>query len=305
MVSRWSGARRSAAALLLAALAVSTLGAGGAASAGPEPRERTAAPALAGPEPEWAPTASATIRPGVQVIGAGQCTANFVFYRVQRHPRTQRARTTHVYLGTAAHCFGEGMATDTDGCTASYGEMFTDVAVHGASRPGRLVYSAWRSMQEGAERPTAEECLYNDLALVALHPADWGAVNPSVPFWGGPDREGGVTSLGSDVYSYGASGLRLGLRALSPKQGWSVRRTGGGWSHTVYTATPGIPGDSGSAVLDAEGGALGTVSTLQLFPYTGGNGVTDLGHALAFARRRTGWDLRLALGTERFLPLLP
>ena len=31
-----------------------------------------------------------------------------------------------------------------------------------------------------------DTCAYNDLALVKLDPADYGKVNPSIPFWGGP-----------------------------------------------------------------------------------------------------------------------
>jgi hypothetical protein len=39
---------------------------------------------------------------------------------------------------------------------------------------------------------------------------------------------------------------------------------GAGWSHNVATVTPGVPGDSGSAFLDANGRALGVLSTLPL-----------------------------------------
>ena len=34
----------------------------------------------------------------------------------------------------------------------------------------------------------------------------------------------------------------------------------GGWSHSVYTVSPGIPGDSGSGLLDAKGHAIGVLS---------------------------------------------
>ena len=32
----------------------------------------------------------------------------------------------------------------------------------------------------------ADECAFNDLALVQVDPADVAQVNPSIPHWGGP-----------------------------------------------------------------------------------------------------------------------
>ena len=84
------------------------------------------------------------------------------------------------------------------------------------------------------------------------------------------------TAAGDTVYSFGNSSLRGGVTELSPKQGVSLGTEGEGWSHPVYTVTPGVPGDSGSAFLDAEGNALGTLSTLAIAPLAGSNGVGDL-----------------------------
>ena len=52
------------------------------------------------------------------------------------------------------------------------------------------------------------------------------------------------TTAGEDVFSYGNSSRRAGVEALSPKQGTSLG-SDGGWTHPVYTVTPGVPGDSG------------------------------------------------------------
>ena len=69
--------------------------------------------------------------------------------------------------------------------------------------------------------------------------------------------------------------------------------------------TPGVPGDSGSAFLDAEGNALGTLSTLAIAPLAGSNGVGDLDHELAYAQPNSGISgLQLVPGTEPFSPLL-
>ena len=181
------------------------------------------APAIAS---AWAPVNQATVHPGVMTFTDGaQCTSNFVF-----------TQGPNVYLGQAAHCSGTGDAVNADGCDSPSLPIGTSVRVAGASRPGKLVYNSWRTMQ--ARRETnANACAYNDFALVRIDPADVGRVNPSVPGFGGPTGVGGVGGLGSTVYSYGNSSLRGGVTKLSPKQGVLARNTGGGWNHTVYTAT--------------------------------------------------------------------
>jgi hypothetical protein len=252
-----------------------------------------AGPAVAAPS--WAPASSAAIHPGVQTFTDGaQCTANFVFYDA-----------SNVYLGQAAHCSGTGSSTDTNGCTSESLPIGTPVDI-GGSQPGTLVYNSWLTMQSHGEA-NPDTCAYNDLALVKVAAADVGKVNPSIPFWGGPtgiDRNG--TALGDTILSYGNSELRGGITLLSPKQGKSIGDDGNGWSHNVYTATPGIPGDSGSAFLDAEGKALGVLSTVQLAPLAGSNGVGDVAKELAYLNSTGGFNVTLATGTERFRgPLLP
>jgi hypothetical protein len=242
--------------------------------------------------PSWAPVGTATIRPGVQTETAGaQCTANFVF--------TDGA---DVYIGQAAHCSGTGGATETDGCLAASLPLGTPVTVGGASQPGTLVYNSWITMQaEGETDP--DTCAYNDFALVRLAPADAAKVNPTVPHWGGPVAlSNSGTTAGDRVYSYGNSSLRQGIAALSPKTGISLGDAGNGWSHNVFTLTPGVPGDSGSAFLDASGRALGVLSTLQLAPLTGSNGVGNLAKELAYMHAHTTIGAQLAPGTEPFTP---
>jgi hypothetical protein len=142
-------------------------------------------------------------------------------------------------------------------------------------------------MQEDGET-NADTCAYNDLALIEIDPADVGRVNPSVPGFGGPVGVGTVGEPGSTVYSYGNSELRLGVSKLSPKQGVVVQNEGGGWSHIVATATPGIPGDSGSGFLNEQGEASGVLSTLQVLPLAGTNGVGDLSREIAYLRTQGG-----------------
>lgn len=242
----------------------------------------------------WAPVSEATVHPGVQVFTAGaQCTANFVF-----------EGSGGVYLGQAAHCSGTGGATETDGCTSGSLPLGTPVEVTGASRPGTLAYNSWLAMQaSGEDDPDA--CAFNDLALIRIDPADVGRANPSVPGFGGPTGVGAVGGLGSTVYSYGNSSLRGGVTKLSPKQGVLVQNEGNGWSHAVVTLTPGIPGDSGSGFLNGAGQAIGVLSTLQLAPLAGSNGVGDLAKELAYMRTHSSLaDVHLVPGTQPFKPNL-
>jgi hypothetical protein len=68
----------------------------------------------------------------------------------------------------------------------------------------------------------------------------------------------------------------------------------------VYTLTPGIPGDSGSAMLDATGRASGVLSTLAIAPIPASNNFSDLDRAVRYLRSHGGPQVSLALGTEPF-----
>lgn len=225
--------------------------------------------------PATAATTVPTIHPGVQTMTAGaQCTANFVY-----------TDGTTTYLGQAAHCSGTGGNTATDGCSSPSLPLGTPVDIladDGTTVTGTMVYNSWLAMQKVGEKD-ANTCAYNDLALIAIPSADAAKVSPTVPFFGGPT---GVASTGTQqgdmVYSYGNSELRLGLTQLSPKEGISLGDSAGGWTHQVYTVTPGIPGDSGSGFLTADGKALGVLSTVEIAPVPGSNNVGDLSHELAW-----------------------
>lgn len=241
--------------------------------------------------PAWAPAATATVHPGVQTITAGaQCTANFVF-----------TDGTQIFIGQAAHCSGTGGSTATDGCTSGTLPVGTPVTIKGASKPGTMVYNSWATMQARGET-NPDVCQYNDLAIVALDPVDYAKVNPSIPFWGGPVGVNTAgTAAGDTVYTYGNSSLRGGITQLSPKRGVSLGDGANGWTHDVYTATPGIPGDSGSAFLDSTGKALGVLSTVQIAPLAGSNGVGDVSREVAYMQAFSSFkNLNIAAGTEPF-----
>lgn len=242
----------------------------------------------------WAPAGTATIHPGVQTVtSGGQCTSNFVFQD-----------GSNVYLGQAAHCSSTGGQTSTDGCSTGSQPLGTPVQIMGADHPGTLVYNSWLTMQ-GKGETDADTCAYNDLALVQIDPADVAQVNPSVPGFGGPTGVGAAGGAGSVVYTYGNSSLRLGITKLSPKQGIVVQNQGNGWSHVLYTVTPGIPGDSGSGFMNASGQAIGILSTLQVLPLAGSNGVGDLAKEIAYMHANSSFSgTNLVPGTETFNPNL-
>ncbi len=255
----------------------------------------------------YAPAGTADIHPGTMMYTDGaQCTANFVY--------TDGSGAT--YVGYAAHCAGQGAATDTDGCSTRSLPLGTEVTFNeGGSLvdegtrvgTGTLAYSSWLTMQQNGERDP-DTCAYNDLALVEVSSGDVGKVNPSVPFWGGPtglDTDG--TAAADRVLTYGNSSLRAGVETLAPHTGAGLGDdpADGGWSHPVYTVTPGIPGDSGSGFLSADGTALGVLSTVALAPLPATNGVGDLAKELGYAQAHSGIaGLSLVHGTEPFSPVL-
>ena len=257
--------------------------------------------------PSWAPAGTALIHPGTMMYTDGaQCTANFVY--------TDGAG--NVYVGYAAHCAGLGASTDTNGCSTDSvplgtavdftndGNLASEGTIVGH---GTLAYSSWIT-EHSLGTSDANTCAYNDLALVKVNAADVSKVNPSVPFWGGPvgiDTDG--TKAGDRVWTFGNSSLRGGVAPLSPHTGISLgdAAADGGWSHPLYTVTPGIPGDSGSGFLSAGGKAVGVLSTLGLAPLPASNNIGDLAKELAFAQAHSGFSgLKLENGTEPFNPIL-
>lgn len=250
----------------------------------------------------WAPAGRARITPGIQTIteGGGQCTTNFVF--------TDRAH--RVYLGQAAHC--AALAEGTHDCRTPTRPLGSRIVFTTGASPydlghriaeGRLAYSSWRSMrQRGVRRGPL--CSYNDFALVRVPRSAGGLVNPSVPFWGGPTGlpvDG--LSIGENVFGFGRSSLRAEESSYSRQAAvaFSDSSTAHGWAHTISSRSPGLPGDSGSAFVDEDGRAVGTLSTLSIGVFFVSNGLGDLPRELRYARRHSGIaGLRLELGTVPF-----
>lgn len=272
----------------------------GAVASGPAGAAVEGAVVEAGAKPPaWAPWQTASVHPGVMTATAGQrCTSNFLFSDA----------AGHLYLGQAAHCARNDAKAPTgsadkprSGCTFGSLPLGTAVTFVGSTVTGTLAYSSWLSMQKAGETDRAT-CVANDFALVRIPDAARDQVNPSIPYFGGPT---GLRSTaapnGEAVATFSNSPTRQGIDAIDVKQGYVVGAADEGWGYRIITATPGIPGDSGSGLLDSAGQALGVIVTLSLEP-PGANGAVDAQHALDYARRHSGIKgLRLVPGTEAFV----
>lgn len=228
--------------------------------------------------PPWPEPSEASVRPGVQIrSSSGQCTSNFLF-------RTPSNST--LMLGVAAHCVSENPRAG-DGCDTDTGpfEPGAKVQIEGASNAGVLVYSSWFTMQATNESDS-DACRLNDFALIAVHPGDRTSVHPALMHYGGPTALAGAGSLspGDKVLWYGNSGTRSGIDEIQRNEGYVVREDGSR-GFVMYSATPGVPGDSGSAVISNDGAAAGILSTVRIAPESGSNGVALLEPALAYANQ--------------------
>ena len=216
-----------------------------------------------------------------------QCTANFVF--------TDGAGNT--YVGYAAHCAGTGAATDTDGCGTQSLPLGTKVDLQRGRQPGRrghpgrhrharlqLLADHAEERREGhqhlrLQRPRPGQGRRAPTSARSTRPCRSGAARPaSTPT--APRPATGSTPTATPACAAASSELK-------PHTGASLGddAADGGWSHPVYTVTPGIPGDSGSGFLSADGTALGVLSTVAIAPLAGSNGVGDLSQG---ARLRPG-----------------
>jgi len=219
------------------------------------------------------------IRPGVEIIADGSsCTSNFLY--------SPNAQT--VYIGVAAHCFSTDTNSGVDPCESNNLAIgFNEISIENASQPGELVYSSWRAMQEAGETAGSNTCVYNDFALVKIHPSDLANVHPAAIAFGGPTALfTGLATVGDGIFAYGQSPLHLGVRSRETKQGQITGVLGNGWAYEIVTDTPSLPGDSGGPIFTVTGKALAVTSVLSvgLTVNPVNNGVVNLERALKYAK---------------------
>ena len=237
--------------------------------------------------PSFGQPTEGQIRPGVIVQAMGsQCTSNFLY--------TDTAG--NFYLGAAAHCFSPDASSDIDPCEARNEAIGIDVEIENAAFMGSLAFTSWQAMQDNNETPGSGICAGNDFALIKLDARDHSNMHPAARVFQGPTALfEGDASPGDEVFTYGQSPFSLS----QAKTGSIDSQSEDGWIYFVSLSSPGVPGDSGSAVLHETGKALGVLSTLNacigLCPLTS-NGVVNLDMALAYANAN-GFNSGLQLVT--------
>jgi hypothetical protein len=190
----------------------------------------------------WAPAATASIHPGVQVtIAQTTCTAGFVL-----------TDGTKVYLAVPASCDGVDAGKANDGCRAATMPVGLPVTVQGAKHRATLAYSSWAWMA-GAGVTDTSLCDANDLALVRLDARDIASTNPMVPGGNGPR---GVAA------SSPAMGTQVTAYAAAPAAGLVVSNADGNRTHQASFASSFTTADAGAPVLTGDGKALGMLSVV-------------------------------------------
>lgn len=219
----------------------------------------------------WANPTATTIQPGVQVFTSGsQCTTNFVFTSPDN---------SSVYIGLAAHCV-DGLPIGTP-------------ATFNVPGTGKLAYSSWRTMDDVGET-NGRALAYNDFALIRIDDEWRHRVSPAMRHFGGPVAMADTTvdvKQGDKVLTYGNSGLRMGVEQSNWHEGYVLNEFRD-WHRDVWTATPGVFGDSGSGMMTSDGKAMGIVVTISYLGAT--NGITMVDDAVDYARTKGDLDVRLA-----------
>lgn len=226
------------------------------------------APALgsSGADEGWPSPSSAGVRPGVDI--GGNCTANFLF---------SDPTNTTFYIGTAAHCVDNHAIGDL-------------IRINHGQAIGVLVYSGWKTLDDGG----TGRCDFDsaqDFALVRIKDQYEDNIHPAMLAYGGPTHMQRLSSIGDKVLTYGDSPFWAGVDTLQMREGYVV--SPGLCITDIYTAGPGLPGDSGSPVVLEEGGTVGVLTTLQFAPEAGSNGVVTLDQAVAFMEKNTALDVEL------------
>jgi hypothetical protein len=213
----------------------------------------------------WPALEEAKIRPGTNIV-SGACTSNFLF-------RTPDNRT--LFLGTAAHCVDDKAIGD-------------DVQVADGVATGQLAYSSFHAMND-----TGDDIAGNDFALVALPDSARATIHPAMITFGGPTGIATDVVQGDKLLAHGNSSLRPDAvpDRAGPREGYVTHHDE--WTTGMYFEGPGIPGDSGSGVMTADGAALGDVITVELAPEPASNNAANLAATLPYANDYLGYEVEL------------
>lgn len=170
-------------------------------------------------------------------------------------------------------------------------------------------------MKQNNETNDGSLCIYNDFALIKISDEDKNKVNPALTYFGGPIGLADSSSIHihEKLLSFGNSTDHYDNGYLQRKEGYVSRaQSHQGW--TTEAAIAVIKGDSGSAVIDSSGQAVGLVKGIRVEAESLNGGgspgilIPNLDKAMAYAREHGGIEVRLAtwdLLDEGMLPGLP
>lgn len=231
----------------------------------------------------WASPREATVRPGVDIADGG-CTANFIF-------RSSDNRS--VYIGTAAHCFNGPNNESRTGLNET-------VMIAGGQAKGRLSFVGYRPTGPyGSGQPDNAS---HDFALVEVAASDRQDIYPGMYAYGGPTGLASDVAVGDTVRTFGNSTFRDDADGLDGRNGTvtDARLQDDGEVRALFRP-PSVPGDSGSPVVTADGRAVGTLITGDVFyvpsppwddalPSTGTNGIAWLPWSLEHVRETSNLE---------------
>ena len=209
------------------------------------------------------------VRPGAVVRSeAGTCSFNFLFVG------SDGGR----YMGTAGHCVLPTDVESEEAWPAGSGPVARDGT---GARVGEFAYAVLRSPM--------------DFALVRLDPGV--EASPQMCWFGGPTYLNDTTPATPVILNHYGNGQLIG--DLLPAR--SAVALGMPEPDHVFAVGLALPGDSGSGLMSADGGAVGVVVTLGLQTGSIGLGGVDAGTMgstrlrpqLAQAQERLGITLEL------------
>ena len=233
--------------------------------------------------PSWAFESTATLHPGVMAYTAGaQCTANFVYTDGAATCTSATRRTAPAPARPPTPTGADTVAAARHTGHLQPRRERSSARARGRHRhPGLLVVAGDAEGRRDRRRTPAPTTT-----------SRWSrSTRPTSRTSTPPSRSSAARTRWRHRHVGRRQDLQLrqlarcarGSRQLSPKLGVSLGDNAGGWTTLVYTVTPGIPGDSGSGFMDANGNAFGVLSTVAIAPVAGSNGVGDLRKELAYA----------------------
>lgn len=251
-------------------------------------------------DPGWPPIEEAIVRPGVKLydkltdqlgitdelltdVHYYTCSTNFVFNSPDNRS---------LYIGTASHCVTPYEVGDT-------------VPLADGRANGTLAYCSYGTIDGSTGCPDltngTEESHPNDFALIRIHDEDRGKVHPAVLRLGGPTGLAGQVSPGQEAWTYGNTDhrdarLRQAPDTLDARRGTVYSQEP--WITRIVFDPSGLPGDSGSLAMTADGQALGVVQWVGQISCPGPrpdvNGIVNLDRALAYMERHANLQVELA-----------